>query len=98
MWSVGWQDHAVIPSWDGPHCFTIYNCCQIRGDIDNSGSDPDIADLIYMVTYMFQDGPAPACMAATDINGDEQAEPDIADLIHLVNYMFQDGPDLVPCP
>ena len=102
MWGTAGGDGPdrdfFIPSWDGPHCFTIYNCCQIRGDIDNNGSGPDIADLIYMVTYMFQEGPEPPCMTAVDINGDELPEPDIADLIYLVTFMFQDGPPPAVCP
>ena len=89
-----------MPSWDGPHCFTISrDCCTNRGDIDNNGTEePDIADLIYMVTYMFQEGPPPACMLAIDINGDELPDPDIADLMYLVTFMFQDGPPPAPCP
>ena len=98
MWGVYWETPPHVPSWDGPHCFTIFNCCLIRGDIDNNGSEPDIADLIYMVTYMFQEGPALPCMTAVDINGDELPEPDIADLIYLVTFMFQDGPVPVACP
>ncbi len=100
VWGAMWlyDDAPFSPSWDGPHCFTIFNCCVVRGDINNDGSDPDIADLIYMVTFMFQDGPPPPCMAAIDINGDGQPEPDIADLIYLVTNMFQDGPPPAACP
>jgi hypothetical protein len=73
-------------------------CCSIRGDIDDNGTEnPDIVDLIYLVTYMFQGGPEPVCMEATDINGDELPQPNIADLIHMVMFMFQEGPEIVPC-
>jgi hypothetical protein len=92
------QRIPAVPTWTGPHCFTIANCCQIRGDVDRNGTGPDIADLIYMVTYMFQDGPVPLCMAETDVDGIGGATPDITDLVYLVTYMFQGGPDLVPCP
>ena len=73
-------------------------CCQIMGDVKHDGSGPLIDDLVYLVTYMFQDGPLPPCMAETDVNGDGSAFPDIADLVYLVTYMFQDGPALAPCP
>ncbi len=73
------------------------SCCHIRGDIDHNGSGPDIADLIYLVTFMFQNGPEPPCMEETDVNGDGTPLPDIADLIYLVSFMFQEGPDLIPC-
>jgi aminopeptidase N len=68
----------------------------VPGDIDNNGAGPDITDLIYMVTYMFQGGPPPPIMNVLDMNND--CEQDIADLIHLVQYMFQGGPPpLVGC-
>ena len=74
-------------------------CCNNRADINHDGQpNPDIADLIYMVTFMFQEGPPPPCMEEADINGDGSESPDIADLIYLVTYMFQEGPAPVPCP
>jgi hypothetical protein len=100
-WVVGPQrDTELFPVWDGPHCFEIAGpCCLNVGDINHDGArEPDIADLIYLVTYMFQNGPEPDCMDEADITGDGSATPDIADLIYLVTYMFQDGPPLVPCP
>ena len=68
----------------------LYMC----GDINNDEVGPNIADLIYLVAFMFQDGPAPPFIESTDADGNDQG-PDIADLIHLVNFMFNDGPDLV---
>ncbi len=72
------------------------DCCDLVGDIDHNGSGPDIADLIYLVQFMFQNGPALPCLAEADINGDGIG-PDIADLIYLVSFMFQNGPPLAPC-
>lgn len=66
----------------------VYIC----GDVDNSGGDPDIADLVYLVDFMFNNGPEPPIMASTDTNGDGSPVPDIGDLVYLVNYMFTDGP------
>jgi hypothetical protein len=90
--------HIARPSWDGPHCFTIFNCCQIRGDVNRSGANPDIADLVYLVSYMFQGGTEPQCLRNCDINDDEGDVPDISDLVYLVTYMFQSGPAPIPCP
>jgi hypothetical protein len=68
----------------------------VCGDINgNGGFDPDIADLIFLVTYMFQEGPTPPDMAACDMDGNGTPEPDIADLIYLVTFMFQNGPPLM---
>ena len=73
------------------------NCCEIVGDINHDGSGPDIADLVYLVSFMFQGGPPPPCLLEADINGDGVG-PDISDLVWLVQYMFQNGPAPVPCP
>jgi hypothetical protein len=68
----------------------------ICGDVDNDGQGPNISDLVYLVTYMFQGGPPPAVMTSADIDGSGSG-PNIADLVYLVTYMFQSGP--VPqCP
>ncbi|HOP05765.1 MAG TPA: lamin tail domain-containing protein [candidate division Zixibacteria bacterium] len=86
------------------------DCCLNRADINHSGGAPDIADLVYLVTYMFQSGPAPLCddpdgvvcidhyYAEADINGDGGCDPDISDLVYLVSYMFSSGPAPVACP
>ena len=72
-------------------------CDYICGDIDNSKGEPNIADLVYLVDYMFGEpqGPAPEFMNAANVNGIE--EIDIADLVYMVEYMFNSGPPL-NCP
>ena len=100
FWSHA-SDGNTVPAWDGPQCFEISGCCQIMGDINHSGAGPDITDLIYLVTYMFQSGAEPPCFepngGEADING-SGAGPDIADLVYLVAYMFQSGPAPASCP
>lgn len=76
---------------------TSSGCCIIRADIDHNGSGPDIADLVYLVNYMFNGGAEPPCMEEADVDGSGTG-PDIADLVYLVNYMFNGGPPPVPCP
>ena len=74
-------------------------CCVIRGDIDHSGVLPiDIADLVYLVDYMFNSGPEPGCQEEGDVNGDGGEPIDIADLVYLVDYMFNEGPAPPACP
>ncbi len=61
---------------------------RICGDINNDGTGPDIADLIYLVDYSFgmPPGPAPAYPDLADVNGDGSL--DVADVIYLVDYSF----------
>ena len=61
------------------------------GDINGSGGALNIADLVYMVDYMFTGGPEPPVMAMADVDG-SGGNLDIADLVYLVDYMFSQGP------
>lgn len=77
----------------------VTSCCEIRGDINHNGApEPDISDLIYLVNFMFQEGPDLPCGEEANVDGLGNPDiPDISDLIYIVSYMFQDGPSLVPC-
>lgn len=103
VWKVGADDLGQA----GVYSFSISDdgCCDLRGDINHDGTGPDISDLVFLVTFMFQGGSEPPCetpagsgyYAEADMNGDSTG-PDISDLVHLVTYMFQNGPPPVPCP
>lgn len=87
---VLWPSGSSSILWDilaNAAYLMVEGCADMNGD----GTGPDIADLVYLVTYMFQGGPAPPIVEAADVNGDGTG-PDIADLVYLVTYMFQGGP------
>jgi hypothetical protein len=63
------------------------------GDVNLDGK-LDVSDLIYMVDFMFDDGPAPRVMQTADVNA-SGGMPDIGDLVSMVEYMFSDGTPLV---
>ena len=65
------------------------------GNINND-SGIDISDLIFLVDYMFLEGPAPEPSWIANVNGKDCI--DIADLVYLVDYMFTGGPEPLPCP
>ncbi len=65
----------------------------MAGNVNASGG-VDITDLVYLVSYMFQGGPAPQPIEAANVNCSD-GPPDIADLVYLVDYMFNAGP--APC-
>jgi hypothetical protein len=99
-WRVKANDLAAAITWSS-ETFVMHTahsgCCIVRGDINNSGAGPDVSDLVFLVSYMFQEGPEPPCPEASDVNG-VGASPDISDLVYLVSYMFQGGAAPVPCP
>ncbi|MBU8933406.1 MAG: dockerin type I repeat-containing protein [candidate division Zixibacteria bacterium] len=72
------------------------DCCEgLRGNVDDDG-EVNIADLTYLVAYLFTGGPPPPCLEEADVNGD--GEINIADLTYLVAYLFTGGPPPVACP
>ena len=74
-------------------------CCVLRGDVDHSGVPPvDIADLVYLVDFMFNSGPEPECFDEGDVDGSGVEHIDIADLVYLVDFMFNAGPVPPACP
>lgn len=62
----------------------------IPGDIDLDG-EVTISDLLYLVDYQFDFGPAPQALNLADVNAD--CTIDIADLLYFVDYQFDSGPD-----
>lgn len=78
-----------------PWTITIADdCCVQRGDIDHNGQI-DVADIDYVVTWMFAAGPEPPCLDEADVNGDGGI--DISDLLHLIDYVFHEGPSPAGC-
>jgi hypothetical protein len=56
----------------------------------------NIADVVYLVTYLFGDGPPPEPMAAGDVTGPDDCVVNIADVVYLVTYLFGGGPPPQP--
>ena len=65
----------------------------ICGDINQDFTGPDLADVTYLVAYMFKNGPEPEVLAAVDVNG-TQEHINIGDLTFLIEYMFINGAPL----
>jgi len=53
----------------------------------------DISDVVFLLNYLFQNGPAPNPLPAGDANCD--CVVDIGDVVYLLNYLFNGGPS--PC-
>ncbi len=71
-------------------------CCNTTGDINHDGAT-DISDLVYLINYLYQDGPLPPCPSEADVNDDGLSIADIADLVYLIDYMFKNSPPPLPC-
>jgi hypothetical protein len=53
----------------------------------------DVADVIYLIDYLYKNGLAPDHLSAADANAD--CVVDIADVIYLINYLYKNGPEPV---
>jgi uncharacterized delta-60 repeat protein len=72
-----------------------YFCCLNRGDADGSG-DISVADVTYLVDYLFRGGNLPPC--TEEANVDAVRSVNVADVTYLVDYLFRSGPQPPPCP
>ena len=70
-------------------------CCVDRGNANGEGGI-NVADLTYLVDYLFFDGPTPPCPEEGNVDAD--GGTNVADLTYLVDHLFFDGPAPPPCP
>lgn len=61
----------------------------IVGDASGDGQI-DIADVIYLINYLYKGGPSPNPIEAGDANCDQIINS--ADVVYLINYLFISGP------
>ncbi len=67
---------------------------QDPGDVDLNGFY-DVQDLIYLINYLYNGGPAPIVLANADVNGD--CCIDWRDVNYLMAFIFTGGPPPVDC-
>jgi len=82
---------AVGGSAEKPLAFSItpgYIC----GDANANGA-VNVADAVYIVSYIFREGPLPTPFDAGDANCDGNVN--VGDAVYIVNYIFREGPP--PC-
>lgn len=60
----------------------------IRGDANTDGV-VNVADVVYLVNFLYRSGDAPAPMWCGDANCDEIVN--VADVVYLVNYLYRGG-------
>ncbi len=75
----------------------INSCClELRGNVNNDGTNASILDLNFIVNRIFRNGPLSPCPQEADLNGDGNVAS-IIDLNLLVNVIFR-GATALPCP
>ena len=69
---------------------------QVAGDA-NGDSIVNVGDVVYEVSYLYKNGPAPVFYECGDPTGD--CIINVGDVVYLVSYLFKNGPDpqIVEC-
>jgi hypothetical protein len=62
----------------------------LLGDV-NTDRVINVVDAVYLINYLFIDGPAPApILQVGDVNCDSLIN--VTDVVYLINYLFIEGP------
>lgn len=73
----------------------IGNVCEYTcGDV-NHDMKRNILDVIYLISFLYKDGPPLYLDGIADVNGD--GKTNILDITYYINYFYQSGPD-TNCP
>ncbi len=97
-------DPADWPYGHGPQgdVIRIYNyvrCVRDVGQIESSCGDANgdgsvnVGDAVFLINYVFKDGPAPDPVCEGNANGD--SDTNVGDAVYLINYVFKSGPSPV---
>lgn len=60
-----------------------------RGNANQDGN-VDLGDVVFILSYLFNNGSAPLCFDSADVNDDGLL--DLSDPIYLITYLFNNGP------
>ncbi|MCK4224197.1 MAG: S8 family serine peptidase [candidate division Zixibacteria bacterium] len=90
-------DHSSSPDntygWGVPDILAaIQYSFYLTGDV-NGDEEINLADVVYLINYLYKEGPPPSPLFLGDVNCDD--EVDIGDVVYLINYLYQNGPE--PC-
>ncbi|MCK4403722.1 MAG: S8 family serine peptidase [candidate division Zixibacteria bacterium] len=69
--------------------FAITESPFVRGDANGDGVI-ELGDVVYLINYLYREGPAPDPLWTGDCNCDEIVE--LGDVVYLINYLFRGGP------
>ena len=67
----------------------IHVISYLRGDANSDGK-VELGDLVFIINYLFKNGPAPVPLARGDANCDSLVN--LGDIVYLINYLFKSGP------
>lgn len=87
-WRVRAADHLEHGEWSDPAAFFVFSSAMC-GEANGDGS-LNVGDAIFVINYVFKNGPAAVPECAGDANGDTHVN--VADAVFVINYVFKNGP------
>jgi outer membrane protein assembly factor BamB len=75
-------------NYNSDNVSVLLNCLS-TGDCNEDGGI-NSADVVYLINYLFVNGPAPEPLGVGDVNCDGVVNS--ADVVYLINYLFVNGP------
>jgi hypothetical protein len=95
---IGIQNHAHCWTWYGYYADLKFYVDMVElvkcGDVSGDG-EVDISDVVYLIGYLFRNGPAPNPVEVGDVTCD--GEVDVGDVVSLISYLFRNGPPPCDC-
>jgi hypothetical protein len=79
---------SYVPRQNLPHCFSLRY--PSIGDV-NADGQVDPGDLVFLINYLFRNGPPPPSLEVGDVNCDEAVTA--GDVVYLIQYLFRSGPE-----
>ncbi|MBI5267416.1 MAG: hypothetical protein HY851_09320 [candidate division Zixibacteria bacterium] len=91
--------YTTYPTWKGPWCFVIGNCCQgLAGNFDCDPNDMcDIADVTEWIDRHFLNPRSRCCPGEENVDGSSDGQADISDLTALIDHLFINFTPPAPC-
>jgi thiol-disulfide isomerase/thioredoxin len=83
---VAWDNHDT--STAGPVWSFTTRPELILGDC-NSDEEINLSDVVYLINYLFKNGPAPEPIESGNVNCDETVT--VPDIVYLINYVLKSG-------
>ncbi|NIN01847.1 MAG: M6 family metalloprotease domain-containing protein [candidate division Zixibacteria bacterium] len=65
----------------------------VAGDANGDGT-VSAGDIVFLISYLYRNGPAPQPMAAGDANN--SCEVEAGDIVYLISYLYRNGPPPLP--